>query len=110
MGINQAVGDQIRHLRQVHGMTQQQLAEQSDLSIDHIGKIERGVTSPTVEALAQVARGLGVSIATLFDLYEETVSADASTTAIAELSRYLRRRRPEDAEFALSVIRQILER
>ncbi|HIM57374.1 MAG TPA: XRE family transcriptional regulator [Candidatus Latescibacteria bacterium] len=59
---NEAVGTQVRHLRQTKGITQHDLAQEAGLSVDHIGKIERGTTSPTVEALARIAGGLGVSV------------------------------------------------
>lgn len=110
MSINEAVGDQVRHLIQEGEMTQQQLAEKAGLSIDHVGKIERGTTSPTVEALAKVADALGVDIKTLFDLDEKITSEKEASTALVEFNRYLRQKRAEDVEFALSIIRQILDR
>ena len=64
---NEAVGTQLRHLRQTTGITQHDLAREAGLSVDHIGKIERGTTSPTVEALARIAGGLGVSVKSLLD-------------------------------------------
>lgn len=54
-------------MRQTKGITQHDLAQAAGLSVDHIGKIERGTTSPTVEALARIAGGLGVSVKSLLD-------------------------------------------
>ena len=54
-------------MRQTKGITQHDLAQEAGLSVDHIGKIERGTTSPTVEALARIAGGLGVSVKSLLD-------------------------------------------
>ena len=108
MSINESVGAQVRHTRLALGMTQQDLAQKASLSVDHIGKIERGSTSPTVEALFQVAGGLGVSVRSLLDLQED--SGDESPTTFAEFARYLRQKSPEDAAFALSIVRQILDR
>ena len=110
MDINEALGVQVRQLRKAQGMTQEEFSQRSGLSVDYIGKIERGTTSPTVESLEQVARGLGVKIRTLFDLYEEDAQSQDSTTALVEISRYLRDKSIDDVKFALSIIRQILER
>ena len=110
MSINEVVGTQVRHLRKTQGMTQEELAEKSGLSVDHIGKIERGITSPTVESLEQVARGLEVRIANLFDLWEEDSQSQDSVSDLVRISRYLQNKSPDDVKFALSIIRQILDR
>jgi XRE family transcriptional regulator, regulator of sulfur utilization len=110
MSINEVVGTQVRHLRKTQGMTQEELAEKSGLSVDYIGKIERGTTSPTVESMEQVARGLGVRIANLFDLWEEDSQSQDSVSDLVRISRYLQNKSPDDVEFALSIIRQILDR
>ena len=110
MNINESVGAQVRHLRQAQGSTQQELAEKSGLSVDHIGKIERGITSPTVEALDQVANGLGVKLQAFFELHTGSEVADQPATELANLIRYLRDRTTDDVEFASSIVRQILDR
>ena len=108
MNINESVGTQVRHLRQTQGMTQQELAEKADLSVDHVGKIERGITSPTVEALEQIAQGLAVNLQSLLDLQPNKSEGDA--TALVEITRYLRQKSPADVTFSFSIIRQILDR
>jgi transcriptional regulator with XRE-family HTH domain len=41
------------------------LAEKADLSTDAIGRLERGLFSPTLRVLVQLARGLETDVATL---------------------------------------------
>ena len=62
-GIGRFVGQQIRHLRKTRGMTQMDLARESGMGMEIIGKIERADVSPTLQTLAQIADGLGVPIA-----------------------------------------------
>jgi len=38
-----ALGKRIQHLRQKSGVTQEQLAEKADLSLKHLGELERDV-------------------------------------------------------------------
>ena len=110
MDINEALGAHVRHLREGRKLTQVEFAEKCGLSVDYIGRIERGTTSPTVKTAQQLANGLEVRISTLFELYEEEVQSRGSTTALVELSRYLRTKDNDDAAFAYSIIRQILDR
>ena len=100
----------MRKLRETLGITQKELAERSELSVDLVGKMVHGTTSPTVASLAQVARGLGVEMRNLLDLCEEDTLSEDPMTALGEVSRYLRDRNTDDVRFALSMIRQILER
>ena len=49
-------------------MTQLGLAYESGLSVEAIGKVERGEASPTLQTLARIAAGLSVPIAHLLGL------------------------------------------
>ena len=109
MSINESVGLQVRRLRESQEMTQLHLSYEAGLSVDHVGKVERGSTSPTVAALARIARGLGVPVVRLLDLHDEG-SPNQQPDPLVELMDYLRQRSTEDAAFALATIRQILER
>ena len=71
MWINESVGLQVRRLRQAEGWTQRRLAYEAGLSVEHIGKVERGSTSPTVATLAKIATGFGVPVMRLLDLRDE---------------------------------------
>jgi transcriptional regulator with XRE-family HTH domain len=59
------VGANVRRLRLVKGLTQEYLAGESGIGMRHLGRIERGEISPTVDTLAKVAGTLGVHPATL---------------------------------------------
>jgi transcriptional regulator with XRE-family HTH domain len=63
-------GLHIRVLRRERGMTQEQLAEGSGLSVDAIRRIERGAFSPSLETLRKLCGGLRISLRTLFDTFE----------------------------------------
>ncbi len=58
----QALGKRIREERLKLNLTQEQLAEEVNLSTAYIGQIERGERSLTLENLAAVANRLGVTI------------------------------------------------
>ena len=60
------VGQVIRSLRDKKGLSLRDLAGQSGLSVNAISKIERGVNSPTVASLHQLASALEIHIRDLF--------------------------------------------
>ena len=60
-----ALGTAVVQLRTRAHLTQEALAERSELHLTHVGGIERGVRNPSYTTLVRLARGLGVSVGTL---------------------------------------------
>jgi transcriptional regulator with XRE-family HTH domain/mannose-6-phosphate isomerase-like protein (cupin superfamily) len=60
------VGNRLRSIRQRRGLSLRALAELSGLSPNTISLIERGITSPSVSTLHQLATALGVVINAFF--------------------------------------------
>lgn len=54
-------GKKVRSLREKKGMTQEDLAFKSKLSVYYISKLERGKANPSLVTLNSIARALGVS-------------------------------------------------
>ncbi|XGV95613.1 MAG: helix-turn-helix domain-containing protein [Leptolyngbya sp. BL-A-14] len=63
------LGNTIRELRQKHGLTIAEVAEQVSISRGMLSKIENAQTATSLETLAKLASALGVSLATLFRNY-----------------------------------------
>lgn len=61
------LGDRLRALRHAAGLTQEQLAERSELHWTYVGQVERGERNLTYKILLRLARGLGVSPAQLVE-------------------------------------------
>jgi transcriptional regulator with XRE-family HTH domain len=53
-------GTVVRRLREAKGMTQEELAERSDVSATYIGFVERGDNVPTLTIIIQIATALGI--------------------------------------------------
>jgi len=54
------IGLNILHYRKEQGLTQEQLAEMTNYSRNHIQKIETAVSVPSVDALLDIAEALGI--------------------------------------------------
>jgi transcriptional regulator with XRE-family HTH domain len=61
------LGRRIKALRREQSLSQESLAERALLDAKHLAVMERGATNPTLASIAWVARGLGVSLARLFE-------------------------------------------
>jgi transcriptional regulator with XRE-family HTH domain len=56
------LGEALRSMRKSAGMSQERLAEKSDLSPVFISRIERGKESPTIDSLVKIAGALKVRV------------------------------------------------
>jgi len=65
--VKKLVGDRIRQLRKEKGLSQEKLGYESELHCTHIGSIERGQKSCSIDTLIKVAKGLNVEVADLFN-------------------------------------------
>lgn len=55
----------MRQLRRLRGLSQASLAEQADISVDMVGRIERGQASPSFDTVEAIAGVLGLPATTL---------------------------------------------
>ena len=60
--VSRILGETIRAKRIKAGLSQEKLAERADLARNYIGNIERAEYKVTVEALARIAKALGVRV------------------------------------------------
>jgi len=61
----QNLADRIQALRTERGLTLQQLAASSSVSVSMLSSVERAEKAPTIVVLARIADGLGISLARL---------------------------------------------
>ena len=63
-------GKRLAALRKASGLTQEQLAEKAEYSVEFISFIERGVHAPSLDGVERLARSLNVAEAELFRFKE----------------------------------------
>lgn len=59
------VAKNIRKYRDIKKLTQEELAHESGVRLNHFGKIERGTINPSITTIIKIARGLGISVSEL---------------------------------------------
>ena len=64
------VGKRIKNARNVSGLSQQELAQRSNISTNTLSLLERGQTSPTIATLQKLADALSIDISFFFSEYK----------------------------------------
>jgi transcriptional regulator with XRE-family HTH domain len=104
LNVGKRFGVHVRELRHGRQLTQEELAERSQLSVDAVRRIERGAFSPSLETVNKLATGLDVSLRTLFNDFDRD-----RRDQVAELCDYLGRRNRTELRMVWRVIRAMFE-
>jgi transcriptional regulator with XRE-family HTH domain len=103
-------GARLRQSRKVRGWTQSELADAANLSLDMIGRLERGHTAPSFESIAILAKAVGAPPAALLggsEIYPKT-DTDRSK-ALRAISRYLAKASDADLRRIERVVAALLK-
>ncbi|MDP2420093.1 helix-turn-helix domain-containing protein [Sediminibacterium sp.] len=63
-----AVGNRIREFRKERNFSQEDLANEAEIPLSQIGRIERGETNPTISSLHVISIALGIELKQLVDI------------------------------------------
>ena len=61
------IGNKLKQLRILKGLTQEELADRAELSKGYISQLERDLTSPSIATLMDILQCLGTSIGEFFN-------------------------------------------
>ena len=82
------VGEKIRRLRELQGLTQEELANRTDLTKGYISQLERDLTSPSIQTLCDILESLGTDFKDFFaDERDDKIvfgKEDVTTTLLDE--------------------------
>ena len=65
------IGERIKQYRVLNGLTQEDLADRTELTKGFISQVERDLTSPSISTLMDILQGLGVSASEFFNEEQE---------------------------------------
>ena len=100
-----AIGKRIKSAREKKGLTQEQLAEQVNLSPMHISVIERGNKLPRLETLINIANVLDVSA----DILLQDVVNNQIKLHTSEASNLIAQLSSEDQRRVLAALHSFVE-
>jgi transcriptional regulator with XRE-family HTH domain len=83
------VGDKVRLHRKERGLTQEELAEMSDLQSAYIGGIERGERNISLLTLEKIIKSLNISPESFFSFKEIDISDKSNVDQIITIHKNL---------------------
>lgn len=105
--ISEAVGSQIRILRQERGISQEKLALIAGVNTSYVGQIERGIRSPTIDMLDKIAVALDVNVVDLFRP-ENDRSPRTNSETLNKLIFELRTRSKDEQNSIYDIVKRLL--
>jgi len=94
------LGRNIAKARTKNGLTQEQLAEKTDVSTVFISQIETSVRKPSLETVYKISSALNTTIDTL-------IGNDNLQTKYDEISKLLKDKNADELHFITNILREI---
>ncbi len=85
-----ALGERLRQVRELNGLSQRELARRAGVTNSNISLIEQGQISPSVGSLAKLLDAIPLSLAQFFNL-----DASAPVGSVVRAERLVRNERPD---------------
>lgn len=99
------LGDRIRIARTKLKMTQQQLVDTIDMSVNYLGKIERADRILSLETLVRIANALGTNIDSLLS---DSVNVN-SESLITEIDSFLVRMNKKEQAHIVNIVKSFYD-
>ena len=102
---NSSIGKRIRQYREEQRMTQEKLAEKTNLSVTYIGMIERGERLPRLDKFIEIANALKVSS----ELLLSDVLATGYNVKISKLAEQLEKLPEEERKRIYGTVEALIK-
>lgn len=89
MELQTVFGANVRNHRKAKGLTQEALAERVDVSMETIGKIERGAAAPTFATAQKIANALDIQATALFGAQTDGLPLGERGKLLGDINRAL---------------------
>jgi transcriptional regulator with XRE-family HTH domain len=83
------IGTRIRKIREIKGLSQENIASELDMSVTGYGKIERNEVSVNIEKLSKIGKVLGLSVEDIIGFDENIAFNNFNSTIDKQIGRYL---------------------
>lgn len=105
MTLKENLGKKIKEYRQLQGISQEELAEQLDISQQTLSKIECGKNFLTSETLERISSVLGVNTYELFMFEEYNTQAEM----LVEIEKYISiiKSNPQKLAFVKNMVKEV---
>ncbi|MFA5779483.1 MAG: helix-turn-helix transcriptional regulator [Elusimicrobiota bacterium] len=108
------IGKQIREARVRQKITQEELAEETEISPSFLGMIERGQRIPSLMTISKICNSLDISVDELLGLRPEIMkerktkySVRNKDVMLQKVIRLLKDKKEDDKELALRILKKL---
>ena len=107
MTLKELFGSNVRQYRKSKKLTQAELAEKTDLSLDMISRIERGVTGPSFNTIETLSKILEVQEITLFSSGSLTVPQGERGRLLQRINLHLSKMNESELAIAANMLKAL---
>lgn len=100
------VGNRIREFRLSKDISQEELAHRANMNTAHVGQIERGEKSATIDSLDKIVNAIGITFEELFKFDYKPVNLEEPV--IDKIVSYLKVLTPEQQQDMYSTIKMLI--
>lgn len=101
--ISKIVGDRIRTIRNELDLSQEELAEKANINPTHLGRLERGEKSATLDSLEKVVGALNITFEDLFK-YIQPSKGEIDTSIISRIANRVSTLNLDDQKLVLNLL------
>ena len=106
--ISKIIGDKIRNMRKQQDWSQEELAHRAGIHPSHMGQIERGEKSPTVDSIEKIVVALGITFEELFESTGQ-IEKNRASSVLVEIVKRLNKCTEKEQKIILNVIDSLFE-
>lgn len=107
--IEKRLGAKVSEVRRSQKLTQAQLAEKIDVSVETVSRLERGVSVPSLKTIEHIAVSLNTPLTVFFDFEGQPPISKKHERELSKFMVFLRTLKTEELSFAHEVIKEILK-
>lgn len=108
--IEKRIGAIITGIRLLKGLTQAQLAEKINVSVETISRMERGVAFPSLKTVEKIADALNVPVKAFFEFDEHKPKDQAFERELSKLTSFLRTRKVKEIAILHDVLKVVFKK
>ena len=109
--VEKLIGSQIANIRKEREITQAELAEKIDVTVETISRLERGVSMPSIKTLEAISKALAVRLKDLFDFEREErqINLTKEEKEIRKIISYLKTKNINDIRLGFRILKSVLK-
>ncbi len=109
--VEKLIGSQIARVRKERELTQANLAEKIDVTVETISRLERGVSMPSIKTLGAISKALSIRLKDLFDFEREgkQINLTKEEIEIRKIISYLKTKDINNIRLGFRILKSIFK-